>query len=46
MDKKEKKTPKRTPCPKCGSTNTYESNKKKQGHYIYCNHCGYEKWDD
>ena len=36
----------RTVCPECGSTNTYESNKWKQGHYLYCNHCGYEKFDD
>ena len=46
MDKKEKKTPKRTPCPECGSTNTFESNKPKQGHYLYCNHCGHEHWED
>lgn len=37
---------KRTPCPECKSQNTFESNKPKQGHYLYCNHCGHEHWDD
>lgn len=36
----------KTTCPKCGSKNTYESNKLKQGHYLYCNHCGHEQFDD
>ncbi len=43
MDKKEEKKV-RTCCPECGSQNTYESDRLKQGYYFYCNHCGYEKW--
>jgi len=47
MEQKQKpKEKKRTCCPVCGSKNTYESNKPKEGHYLYCNHCGYEHWDD